>query len=819
MGVSILMTMVRKSGGTASVIKSLRGHSSKTRVAQLAIFIVGVAFFFDPYVSIMLVGKVFCSIMKGFPLSIEKVSYLIDTTAAPVASIFPQSAWMMFAGNLIQTEIDKLAEFRAKEISFPSGHSLVLLSIRYQFYPCFILGLSVLQILTGRDTGPMLKAENKARFNHNTTPDDKCNVTLRKRSWNWYIPVVVLNILLWFAFSQTVRDEENQDPSTLATSYLTTAVATIFVTQIIFLIQKRNGKLPILNYFLERRERDRLAYLTDTFPSASTSFSGSIPFNLSSKSEDSEGYLKPTPEQNLKLLEGGKGETGNDSEDENVLGCLKDAPLINLHEGIACVVHGTATSIPITLSLIFTWATTSVYITLGVDRMIVSWILNENLSSEIFPVVVFLSSFLLAMITGSSWYSMSILIPSVMSSLAESLGEDTNVLVIILASILSGAAAGDHIGPFSETTILSAIITGSEVRRHFLTQAPYALFVFVLSVVVGTLPVCYDAYSDYVGHIVGGTVIILFLFIACRRIDRYQSGIPGQIKEEPITQGFQSMITKKMTRKGSSIMSSKRGVVVEGQSVAPSLEQVSILNSNTQQGTEVVEKGNRKTSIQIQSKRRMNRGGLDPIMGLVEDGLLPEGAEKPPTNENKKRLIEATIKKAEGDGNVFSDSLRHFLRTAEQKLGRILDNNQNLEITASGSADSTGDDSLDNLMMNIAAKGWRQGINNLLGEDAQTLTSGGGDYTTDGGSTLLESDDSATATSSSIEHGQSSYFTGHGQSTYFSGNGGATSCASSATGQSECSTHLLNTLDFDKGELSSQGGDAFSATDFPRGSF
>jgi len=825
-GISVLMTMIRRSGGTAAVIKSLRQYSSNARVAQFAIFMVGVAFFFDPYVSIMIVGKVFCSILKGFALSNDKISFLIDTTAAPVASIFPHSTWMIFAGNLIQTEIDKIVEFGANDISFPSGYSLVVSSIKYQFYPCFILGLALLQIFTGRDMGTMLKSENKARFNHNTKPEDECRQTIQKRSWNWYIPVFVLNILIWFAFSQIITDKESQDPSTMATTYLTSAVAAIFVTQVIFIIQKRNGKLPILNYFLERRERDRLAYLTDTFPSASTSCDASLPFNLSSKSEDSDRYHRTTQDHNLKVLEMEKGEMRNDSRAKNVFGCLKDAPLMSLHEGIACVVHGIATAIPITLSLIFTWATASVYIALGVDRMIVSWIVNHNFSSEIFPIMVFLCSFLLAMITGSSWCSVSILIPGVMSSLGESLGGDIKVSVLVLASILSGAAAGDHIGPFSETTILSAIITGSEVRRHFLTQAPYALFVFVLSVVVGTLPISYDAYPDYVGHSIGGTVIILFLFIVCRQVERYPSGIPGQIQEEPITQGFRSLIAKKISSTGSSMMSSKRGVIVDNQSVDPTLEPVSVLNSVTQQGTEVVEKGNGKTSIQIQSKRRSYRDGPDSIMGLVEDGILfSDVDDHSTTSKNKIRMIEDTIKKAEQDGNVFSDSLRYFLRTAEHQLGRILEKNENLEITASASQDSTGDDSLDNLMSGIAAKGWRQGINSLLEEDAQTITSGGGEYITD------ETDDSATNASSSIGgNGQSTYFTG-GQSTYFSGN--TTSCASTATeAQSESSTLLLNPLDFDKsrnqslqsgwndkGELSSQGGDAFSATDFTTGSF
>jgi len=863
-GISTLMSMVNRSGGTKAVMTSLRHHSSKTRVAQLVIFMMGMVFYFDPYVSIMVVGNVLGSIIKGFPLSSEKFSFILDTTAAPLASIFPKSTWLIFAGDLIQKEIDKIIELEGEEISFASGYSLVLSSISYQFYPCLVLVLAVLQILTGREMGPILNAENQARCSYKTNHQNNNNrvTIIRERLWNWYIPVVVLNIFLWFAFSKVGVDYtgRSQDPAFLATTWLTSVVATIMLTQIIFIFQKKNGKILFLDDYFDRKERNRIAYLTDTFPSASSS--ASILYNPSSKSEDIDGYLKSVPNDHRKTFEMKPGEEAKDSAKNNYFGCLKDAPLLNLQEGIACVVHGMATAIPITLSLVFAWATSSVYLTLGIDRVIVSWVLNDSLSTEILPVTVFLAAFLLSLITGSSWCCISILIPGTMLPLVDSFGGDSKVLVLILASILSGAAAGDHIGPFSETTILSAIITGIEVRRHFLTQIPYALFVFVLSLLVGTLPVSYDGYPDYVGHVIGVAALIVFVIFVCRQVERYQSSIPRQIQDQPITQSLHPMMADKAenTSEESSAMSSKLEVDsrlgADNQPQQPRVGEVSILHSSTQQGTEVVETSCGMTSIQIQNKthnfrsfknklQQINSDRCDPILGLVEDGLLPENfrneLKKPPlgddrrpgikdknvpANENKKRLIEATIKKAEQDGNMFSDSLRIFLRTAEQKLGNILDNNESLEISGSGSADSTGDDSLDNLMMDIAAKGWRTSINNLLGDDAETLTSVGEDYTTDGGSTLLESDDSATATSSSIG--------GNGQSTYFSGNGDVTSCGSSATDPSEFSagtSRLLDPLEFNKSrqtlhhgwddneECLSRVDDVFSITDYTKASF
>jgi len=347
---------------------------------------------------------------------------------------------------------------------------------------------------------------------------------------------------------------------------------------------------------------------------------------------------------------------------------------------------------------------------------------------------------------------------------------------------------------------------------------------------VGTLPVSYNGYPDYVGYVIGVAVLILFVFIACSQVEIYQSSIPGQIQDQPITQNLHSAMGGNPGNafEEVSAMSSKfeLGSLVEilggdDQSQHSNAELLSILHSPTQQGMEVVD---------IQSNLQSFRNKLQKISGELCDPILGRSKLQKPlrgkklkhsANDNKKLLIDATVKEAEQDGNMFSESLRTFLRTAEQKLGKIMDNNENLEISRSVSADSTGDDSLDYLMQDIASKGWRKSINNLLGDDAEAGTSGGEYYTTDGGSSSLqESDDSATATSSSsIE--------GNGQSTYFTDHGAITSCASSATGPSTSdyttgSSRLMKPLEFNKvrqplpnrwndNDFSSQVDDVFSA--------
>lgn len=853
-----LVAMVERSGGTAAVMKALRQHSSKTRMAQFTLLTTGLIMFFDPYVSILFVGKVIGSIFEQFPLSSEKVSFLLDTTATPVASIFPKSTWFTFLADLIDREIENIAQFGYNEIDGTSGQSLVLSSIKYQFYPILILSLTALQILTGREMGPILRAENKSRLSFNICDHKDESLEMRKeRSWNWYVPVVVLSAFLWATFSQVVFKDAAKYDSSLppTTTWLVSAVATIMIAQLIFLFQRRSGTVPFLDGYFDRHERDDIAYLTDTFPSASGS--ASFPYNPSSRSEDTNDYLQTVENDHHKILQMNTEEEANGKEGRSYLGCSREPALLNLEDGIECLLRGVSSASQVCLSLTFAWATASVYKALGIDRVIILWVLDDGVSAEMLPVVIFFASFSLSLIVGSSWITTSILLPAIVSSLTDSLGGDPTSLALALASMISGAAAGDHIGPFSETTILSAAISGTEVRCHCLSQAPYAIFVLVVSIVFGTLPVSFGGYPSYVGYIVGLVVLNIFVIFVCRQVKRYQLVIGDQAHDQPFIHTAHSKIT---TREDVTRSEEQSGVpspnpfimvddVTEGnrQHQQNNVAEFSVMHSLTEEGTEIVEMRNGKPSINLQSSTkkfdRISGEGGDPILGLVEDGLLPKNfrseVQKPPleekdskninsecdvAKENKKRLIEATIKKAEEDRIAFSDSLRMFLRTAEQKLGNILENNESSEVSRSGSGESNGDDSLDNLMLNMASKGWRASINNILGDGNETVTSAGEDYTTDGGSSMMESDDSAAATTFSVGR--------NGPRTYYSGYGDITSCGSSTTGPSTYSigtSLLVDPLDLEKSRQSFRGWkdnedfsappDDFTANEYTQASF
>lgn len=106
--------------------------------------------------------------------------------------------------------------------------------------------------------------------------------------------------------------------------------------------------------------------------------------------------------------------------------------------------------------------------------------LEGSLSPMWLPALTTLVAAGISFATGSSWATMSILMPLVIplsAGLTRSLGteEQTFYLIASLSSVMAGAIFGDHCSPISDTTVLSSIFSGSDHIDHVRTQMPYAL--------------------------------------------------------------------------------------------------------------------------------------------------------------------------------------------------------------------------------------------------------------------------------------------------------------------------------------------------------
>ncbi len=157
-------------------------------------------------------------------------------------------------------------------------------------------------------------------------------------------------------------------------------------------------------------------------------------------------------------------------------------------EIVKAVKAGTKSSFLPVLILLLAWSLKSVCDDLNTGQYIVT-LLSPHLSPLWFPAILFFIAAITAFGTGTSWGTMSILIP-IAIPVAYALDDQSYglITIICLGSVLDGAIFGDHCSPISDTTIMSSISAQCDHIHHVQTQIPYSLFVAIIALFVGYLP-------------------------------------------------------------------------------------------------------------------------------------------------------------------------------------------------------------------------------------------------------------------------------------------------------------------------------------------
>ncbi|AEF40825.1 Na+/H+ antiporter NhaC family protein [Hoyosella subflava] len=151
-----LVGILRKNGGTDGIVRIVTRWASTPRRGQVATGGLGVAIFFDDYANTLVVGNTMRPVMDRLRVSREKLAYIVDSTAAPIATLALLSTWIGFQVVLIDDAI-------AGTDLTANGFAVFVESLKYAFYPILALALVFAIALSGRDFGPMLQAERRAR--------------------------------------------------------------------------------------------------------------------------------------------------------------------------------------------------------------------------------------------------------------------------------------------------------------------------------------------------------------------------------------------------------------------------------------------------------------------------------------------------------------------------------------------------------------------------------------------------------------------------------------------------------------------------------
>lgn len=142
-----VVSLVSKSGGSEAYGRWAGAKLKSKRSATLATSLLGVLIFIDDGFNCLTVGTVMRPITDRLKISREKLAYIIDATAAPVCIIAPVSSWAVAV---------------ASEVSEKNGFNIFLSTIPYNFYALMTILMVLVISITGKDFGPMKKAEADA---------------------------------------------------------------------------------------------------------------------------------------------------------------------------------------------------------------------------------------------------------------------------------------------------------------------------------------------------------------------------------------------------------------------------------------------------------------------------------------------------------------------------------------------------------------------------------------------------------------------------------------------------------------------------------
>lgn len=459
-----MVGVMTRAGGIRGLMDRLALLARDARRTQLAAYAMGLAVFFDDYANTILVGSTMRPLTDRFRVSREKLSFIVDSTAAPVAGISIFSTWIAFEVSTFS------AQLPAAGLAPGDGYSVFLQTVPYSYYCLFALVFVGLMALSGRDFGPMLRAERRARAtgalvapgatpmvsSETTSLDAAPGVT--PRAWRALVPLAVFigGTLLW--------------------------------------ILHRGGAL----------ERLRAGELF--------------------------------------TLAGATGVLYDGSGSEPL---LVGAALGLFAAGLAAVAAGIGRELPraawttlrsmwVAFAILYlAWMIGRVCEDVGTASYMTA-LVGEALDPRLLPALLFVLAGLVAFATGSSWSTMSILLPLVVG-LAYHLGLDAGLagtavesgrrlMVLAIAATLSGAIFGDHCSPISDTTVMSSIASASDHIDHVRTQAPYALLVMAVALVAGYLPATYYGWHPAASLALGTGLLVATLAVLGRTSEPARGG-------------------------------------------------------------------------------------------------------------------------------------------------------------------------------------------------------------------------------------------------------------------------------------------------------
>jgi Na+/H+ antiporter NhaC len=434
-------------------VEKLLPLATNRKRGQLIAWVSGLFIFFDDYANTLIRGNSLRPLTDQMRISREKLAYIVDSVAAPIAVIALISTWVGFEISMIGESLRSASEQAATPavaeqlMAGAANPFLVFIhSIPYLFYPILAISMVLLIALTGRDFGPMYGAEVRAMS-----------------GGGLYRPGAML------AGGTEGGLQEPPEGTRNRWYNLVVPVLTVIVVALAGLYYTGAQDIPAA----ERTLRDVIG-AADPFASLLWgSFAGVVVA--------------------MSLAVGQR--------------------VLTVVEAIESWLAGMKAMLLAIVILALAWALSGITEALGTG-VFLAGALQGALPLVLLPALVFLIAAATAFATGTAWGTMAILFPVVVP-LAATMGagvgfaggENYPILLSAISSIMAGAVFGDHASPISDTTVISSMSSGCDHIDHVRTQLPYALVVAGVAMLVGEIPAALGL-SPFIAIAVG--IVLLY---------------------------------------------------------------------------------------------------------------------------------------------------------------------------------------------------------------------------------------------------------------------------------------------------------------------
>ncbi|MEA3496587.1 MAG: Na+/H+ antiporter NhaC family protein [Bacteroidota bacterium] len=450
------MVMLLMKNGSIHILISKLSKVIKTRKnAMLVTWLMGIVVFFDDYANTLIVGNSLRPLTDRFKISREKLAYIVDSTAAPIASIAFITTWIGAEVNYINDAVIKLniAE---------NPYMIFLKSLGYAFYPLLTIVFMFMLLKMNRDFGQMHKIETLAIKDfkkhlkiHETKSAKNEYINPNKIKTKWYdavIPMVSLilvafvsllfnhnsleiwkneNLSLWMKFVNVIGSS-NPYKALLWASFFGIGIAII-----ITLLRRSLSLKKSINAVIEGFNSMLMAMIILIFAWS---------LGIITEKLGTDVYLSE--------IIGG-----------NVSPFFLPALIFLISAAIS---FATGSS----------WGTMALLYPILLPTVYNSCEINGLAYNETMPI-----------------------------------------FYMVVSAILGGSVFGDHCSPISDTTILSSMSSGCDHIQHVRTQLPYSLTVGFISVFIGYILVSYLKISPIWGLLISVLVLFGIVRIFGKKVN------------------------------------------------------------------------------------------------------------------------------------------------------------------------------------------------------------------------------------------------------------------------------------------------------------